>query len=832
MMEYALFFDWRFNMFNKYSLRRAKLHFKKISIFEKALIFFERIILRIKDGLRFIKLDKHIFSETIKNVLYITIIISIANFLGYILLFNNSFRKIEIISKILNSLTLIVDNYNQYLLACLGVGGFLIAMFLANLSGIITAKYMNIVSKTSVSILNEYANRKYLHSMINYLCIIIVQILFLMFNIKINPIVVLLTTFLTIRIIIIYFQLALRVFLFSDINTLTKTIYQEINIRFEYLKKAIKKNKSDSIFNSYGNQLISLIDTLKELQKKIFDEESTDDITTFTSYLLAIMLRYTEFKNLIPVNSKWYRMKYEPVNWFEADFYEVNLRIQTGTTLNNKQIYDHYFLENYIKKLFIQSVKYLINHKETEELFKVINNYHISFELFLANSGDFTYWIKFNKEIKKKIIDSKLTEDEHYLAIIDFLGLNRVTIILSSQKYINKTYNEYFKDRDFHASFLIKESNNNILFTNKYIVDLIEKIKYENKLEGKIISSDKYVYEILIYYFIKEISSIIKSLELNYNETCSLANKLIDKKNNLSACLIYSRILEIENKSVMVLKDFYSIYQSLVVNQYNLKFEQLNIDDLICKFNKKHYLNLIEYTKTFLSLDTKVYKNSKIDFGGEIFYNFSESILETILNNDYESFEKIYQYYPSICFMSESFLYDNLNKNYNLNYLASKYKIPIIMFMNLNGCIIYHSHLTNDKRWEEKIKNSFNDILKKSENSYAILKRMAIYASLDLNSFDINNMTINIKQRYASYLSEKKLIKTRNCENTFFEHKEIDSNDELIKKFTNLSFDNYVDFNYQFYEIFIIYYVNPLLRENDKCNCRLKIKKVGDKNAK
>ena len=45
-------------------------------------------------------------------------------------------------------------------------------------------------------------------------------------------------------------------------------------------------------------------------------------------------------------------------------------------------------------------------------------------------------------------------------------------------------------------------------------------------------------------------------------------------------------------------------------------------------------------------------------------------------------------------------------------------------------------------------------------------------------------------------------------------------------------FDDYIDFNYRFYEIFVVYYVNPFLNENDKCNCRLKIKKVGDKVGK
>lgn len=820
-------------MFNKYNLKRAKLHFKKLSIIEKLSIFAEKMFLKIKDTFRFVKLDRSILSIAIKEMIYIVIIITAINMVGNLILFNNGFRDIKCISEILNSLTFIYDNYNQYLLACLGVGGFLVALFLSNLSGIITAKYINIVSKVSLSVLNEYANKKYLKSMINYLCLIIVQLACWIFNIRINPVIALLSLFLTVRIIIIYFELAQRVYLFSDINMLTKTIYQEINIRFKYLQKAIKNNKSDSVFNSYGNQVILLLDTLKSLQKEILKDKDTEDITKFTNYIFAIMVRYTEFKNLIPLDSKWYRLKYEPVNWFEAEFFEVNLRTQTGTSLNNKQIADHYFLEEYITDLFTKSIKFLIKNNRNEELYRIINNYYLSLDMILANCGDFEYWNKFNKNIEDIIINSNLAEDDNYEAIIDFISLNKVSFVLNAQKYISNTYNSYIKKSiNELGTFLTKDSKNNILFVNAGTVKFIEKIKYELSVEGKVITSDKYIHESLSFNFIKMISLILKTLELNYDNICLQAENLSKKSYSLSSCLLYSRIIEIENKLIMVIDEISSIYEELIKEEYNFKFDKLNVEELLDKINKKHYSNLIEYAKTFLSSDKCDYKSVKIDFCGEIFYNFSEAILETVLNNDYDNFEIIYQYYPSICFMAEAFIYNNLDRTYNQNYLISKYKIPMITFMNLNGCIIYHSHIINDDRWEIKVKNTFNSIVKKLDNSYEILKKMALYASVDNHSFDMNEMILNIKQRYSRYLHQNDLIKIKECSDSIYYHKEIDTNDPLIKEFTHIAFEDYIDFYFKFYEIFIIYYVNPLLKDEDKYDCRLEIKKVGAKNGK
>lgn len=820
-------------MLKKYNLKRAKLHYFRISIIEKISIIIEKVFLKIKDIFRFVKIDKSILIISLKETLFIIASIVIINIFGNALLSNNYFKNLECILKVLNSVVFLTDNYNQYLLACLGVGGFLVALFLSNLSEIITTKYINIVSKVSLSVLNEYANKKYLKSMINYLCLIIVQLCCWIFSIKLNPIFALVSIFLTIRIIIVYFELAQRVYLFSDINMLTKTIYQEINIRFIYLQKAINKNKTDSIFNSYGNQIIALFDTLKELQKEILKDKNTDDITSFTNYIFAIIVRYSEFKNIIPLDSKWYRLKYEPVNWFEASFIEVNLRTITGTSLNNKQIADHYFLEEYINNMFTTSIEFLIENKRNDGLYKIINNYYLSLDMILENGGDFEYWNKFNENVETKIINSDLIEDENYEAIIDFISLNKVSIILNAQKYVNKTYNDYIKNNTTNlGKDLTRKQNNSFLFVNSSIDNLIKKIKNEQMIEGTIITSDKFIHEYLVSIFIKEISSILKILEVNYNNACIQAKSLTKKNYSISSCLFYSRINEIEKKMILVLEEISSIHEELIKEQYNLEFDKLHIKELINGINKRHYENIIEYAKSFLASDKCDYSSTKIDFCGEIFYNFSETLFETIINNDFENFEKIYQYYPSICFMAESFIYNNLDKTYNPDYLISKYKIPIITFMDLSGCAIYHSHIIKDERWETKVKNTFNMVISKISNKYEILKKMALYASVDIYSFDMNEMILNIRQRYSRYLYTNNLIRIKEDKDYIYYHKKIESDDDLIKEFTYLSINEYVDFYYKFYEIFILFYVNPLLKKEDKFDCRLKIKKVGEKNGK
>jgi len=93
-----------------------------------------------------------------------------------------------------------------------------------------------------------------------------------------------------------------------------------------------------------------------------------------------------------------------------------------------------------------------------------------------------------------------LVEDDYYEAIIDFISLNKVSFILEAQKIINDIYNNYIKNNENELGLsLIRDSRNNVLFVNDNIVKFVEKLKYELSIEGKIITSDKYIYECLSY---------------------------------------------------------------------------------------------------------------------------------------------------------------------------------------------------------------------------------------------------------------------------------------------------------------------------------------------
>ena len=186
-----------------YNKKTVDKHFKKMHNLEKKAIFYEKIILKFKDIKKFISLEKsYIFVTYLKKIIYNVFILLILFLIQKIMLNINISWYVKAIDFLKNIVNFNSNNYFNFLVACLGVGGFLTALFFSNLSGIFSSKYSNLTTKISSSILNEYMNRKYFESIVNYLVLLIIELLCYSFSIKLNFLIVIVTFFLTIRIII------------------------------------------------------------------------------------------------------------------------------------------------------------------------------------------------------------------------------------------------------------------------------------------------------------------------------------------------------------------------------------------------------------------------------------------------------------------------------------------------------------------------------------------------------------------------------------------------------------------------------------------------------
>ena len=798
-----------------YNKKAVDKHFKKMHNLEKKAFFYERIILRFKDIKKFINLEKkYVFVKYLKKIIYNVSFLLVLFLIQKVLLSINISLYIKIIDFLKNIINFNSNNYFNYLVACLGVGGFLTALFFSNLSGIFSSKYSNLTTKISSSILNEYMNRKYFESIVNYLVLLIIELLCYSFSIKLNFLIVIVTFFLTIRIIIVFIILSKRIFGFTNINYITLDMCQEILYYFDKLKIAVKHSKSDSIILSYRNAIKTKLGILEELYDSFVKENDIKGLGEFNSYIIDFLSIYCSEKNVIPFDDLWYDDKVKPKNWFEADFFEVKMGIQTGTSLRPTFEKNTYFFEDIITNIIIKSIKYLSSQCEKYKLYEILNCYHLHFTE-LKNSGDFNYWNNTNKKIINTIISNKVLfkdEDDKIILIVDLVSLLYVDYILDYTNYVDNLYAQIDFCTKNVDEFVNSIGTNNFILSSTRTNELIKKLRFEKKYERKYITTDYYIKEYIFWELNKYIAEYIESFPKIITDMRNLGEKLYKNNNKISACIILSRIIEMSKKMENSIDKLSITLNKINKLNINFKYKQIDLEKIEKEKENMYISSLLLYSDVVaaLSIDEYDYRDENIDFYGECFYNLCQETFNAILNEDFDRFKKLYEKFIMITIICDEVIHKIIDVNYNDNYKLSKYKIPMLQFMDISGYVIYYSHLTNRKEWEKLVNSSFQKIVSVSKDKELFMKKLIATASIDSNIFSVDILKSDFKLRFQHFVKNSNYLKYRSIGP--FSQEVVDSNDKLLSNFTFL----YGEFCNDFYEIFVYYYVNPEVDDSDK----------------
>ena len=798
-----------------YNKKAVDKHFKKMHNLEKKAVFYERIILRFKDIKKFINLEKkYVFVKYLKKIIYNVSFLLVLFLIQKVLLSINISLYIKIIDFLKNIINFNSNNYFNYLVACLGVGGFLTALFFSNLSGIFSSKYSNLTTKISSSILNEYMNRKYFESIVNYLVLLIIELLCYSFSIKLNFLIVIVTFFLTIRIIIVFIILSKRIFGFTNINYITLDMCQEILYYFDKLKIAVKHSKSDSIILSYRNAIKTKLGILEELYDSFVKENDIKGLGEFNSYIIDLLSIYCSEKNVIPFDDLWYDDKVKPKNWFEADFFEVKMGIQTGTSLRPTFEKNTYFFEDIITNIIIKSIKYLSSQCEKYKLYEILNCYHLHFTE-LKNSGDFNYWNNTNKKIINTIISNKVLfkdEDDKIILIVDLVSLLYVDYILDYTNYVDNLYAQIDFCTKNVDEFVNSIGTNNFILSSTRTNELIKKLRFEKKYERKYITTDYYIKEYIFWELNKYIAEYIESFPKIITDMRNLGEKLYKNNNKISACIILSRIIEMSKKMENSIDKLSITLNKINKLNINFKYKQIDLEKIEKEKENMYISSLLLYSEVVaaLSIDEYDYRDENIDFYGECFYNLCQETFNAILNEDFDRFKKLYEKFIMITIICDEVIHKIIDVNYNDNYKLSKYKIPMLQFMDISGYVIYYSHLTNRKEWEKLVNSSFQKIVSVSKDKELFMKKLIATASIDSNIFSVDILKSDFKLRFQHFVKNSNYLKYRSIGP--FSQEIVDSNDKLLSNFTFL----YAEFYNNFYEIFVYYYVNPEVDDSDK----------------
>ena len=352
----------RFNIwkFKKYKLAK----YKSIGLFKLFNI-------NKKEKNEFLNL-KNTAKEFLKTFIFFIVVTSIIYFFIKIEgKFYTSFEgKLQWLKNIINYSG---DNFFQFLIATLGVSGFLVALFYANLSGVFASKYANLDFNISKAVIEERENRKNLNGIRNYIVINIALILLYMFDIKGQVVLALLFSIYTIKTIVVFINLSKRTFSFSNLNFITCS--EIVKIQEAYASEKINNISNND--KNLQNYLYGIAKRSSQNLMRLLDffmrEKDFNAIIEFEKNIMILLNDYSSVKEMIPYNSYWYEEKIIQKSMLKMSGLDLVSYINTGTIPNPERIKNHYWLEECIFKMIEEGLKFLIVNKKIEYSIEVLN---------------------------------------------------------------------------------------------------------------------------------------------------------------------------------------------------------------------------------------------------------------------------------------------------------------------------------------------------------------------------------------------------------------------------------------------------------------------------
>ena len=467
--------------------------------------------------------------------------------------------------------------------------------------------------------------------------------------------------------------------------------------------------------------------------------------------------------------------------------------------------------------LFLESLKYCIKNNKKEEAYSLLNFYHSLYNDLVLN-GDYSYWYDQNKKIMQVFLDNIecFNDDGDYLiGLFDLLGLIFVDYILGNAKYIEstaKTVEKYTKDYQMYKKSI---ESNNIIFNCKRSNDLLERLELEHNIEGKIITTNKYIQEYANWEFNKYIYNYLKIITEIIPKLQQFSNSFKDN-NKIGTCLVLSRKIEIRNKIINNIQQLEPLINTIENTNVNFKIDKIDIEQFLIETNKSYIDSMAFYSDVVCSLVSEEdnYKKCKVDFLGEVYYNISQEVFNSIIAENFENFQELYKKFVITCFVSDTMISKIVNSESNAQYKAAKYTMAMINYMRISGYAIYYAHLVKDFKWKNLVKETFDSLLETIIDKEMFLERMSNIVDYKSRSFFPEIDKIDFERLFSKFVENSNYIKYKYIEP--FLSKVVDSDDELIANFS--FYDN--SYHYDFYEIFVEYCINPKLDKSKKINIR------------
>lgn len=778
----------------------------------------------------------------VKNI--ILDVIKAAVFIGILLIFERLMKKF--------ALSILSDMQLQYIASVLefetstfvlllstfaSITGVFLGLYFSSVGNIIGATYAGLPKKLSMIFENEKIGNRYIRSLMRF----IISCLFLLvlsgMGIK--------TSYITSSIITLYgcvsimnfFNLGKLIYRYSDIVELSTNIIEEINKNLELVTITGVAWDDRSFQHHYHKNCSNQLDLLSTLVNYICTEDSRNSeplVKIFNNTLYLLLNYQVSYKGKIPCTSMWFENKAVYNSWFNENVSSLQTSINTSTFIRSKMVPNMMWFEERIFSMITELITELIRRKDYKNIYLVLNVLAVNIESLLKNFEVKSVVYELNQLtsiVNKALLDSDMESESiseitnERVACTELISGLYVGIIVGIRKGLGsfglKGIENFMNSKAWSEESAIHDSNlPHVLI--KRLEDFKNKLTFEYKVEGKVVTSEWYMKQLLSLEYARELKLIsYEVIMLFKNQLVEPCIQYYESEKFYSSYVIVSQSLTCYDRIQGLIDDIESIYFELkdLRVEADIPWVDIKFDELRSSLQEEYKKIIGIMGKCTLLFAVEDRSENVPDFFGHGYNYLYVAAFDALFSNDIEFFKELYKTIIKLTLIAEYKVRGDLDSVTNEQYKLTMSLNTVVDFIEFSGHGLFMAELTGDSDLRGFIISESDNVFEsiKTKGEMSIYERYVVIYGLESNTVGIHirsTMRTSWRQRMEHFIKNSDLIKEE-YSGSFNHRKKVIHDSPLIRSF---SYDRHMSI--KFGEIYTCLYLNNKVEEEKKYKTR------------
>ena len=551
-------------------------------------------------------------------------------------------------------------------------------------------------------------------------------------------------TILTLLSALALFPLGQRLFNFFDLNLLVRSEILPSIAR--HIEGAANPRNSISLANHHSRAARQALEQLTYIDDRVkADKEGLEDnLPALSDDYTALLLHYLQQKHAIDQESYWFPRRRKHKQWFFAGDTATSMALQTSSQqplVEEKS--DHQWLENEIVDRLAGHIEIAFQVGDFDLALKLIGRFSTRIS---AYAGQFQFDVgmqelkRFKEIIEQAFVSSDAVADDETAKIK--IGIADTWAALGSALCLETLRRMMTFEKELKQFFETDEWSEKALrrlpaFLQVELAFIVERIKFEQEIEGQRLSRPKYVQQLAVQKLLQHYATVVP-------EVCDFYQKMVP---DFVASLAKLKMSEAATQIVLA-----SLHSHWKLPRW--------FDELVQLVDRYHYdyghyteeqyvlpeIDLIEMSKQLASArDTAIamlgrgamvghifepkHNDELPDHFGQIYFELAEACISALEQNDESKLDKVLPMFLSLAFLAADSKFTDPSLDVNNEFRLHLISTVINDLASVLGfAILYGAYFDNEKLSVSALAK-FDTWIEHATDKQQYLKRMVLLSN-------------------------------------------------------------------------------------------------------